>query len=175
VNFMPVLNRFYHATVLDYSYTKNQFKFTDLENEFFPSNHDITHLFSWSHTYKLNNFEYSLGWIYRTGVPYTKAIGLIDTPEELSIIIDGINEQRLPNYSRLNTSVVYNFNFSNNKKWKGRLGLSLANILNQKNILSRTYQLRPFTNSDNNIEYQLQEVGKFSLGITPNLVFRVFF
>jgi hypothetical protein len=164
-----------YRTWVGYSYTKNQFKFTDLENEFFPANHDITHMFSWSHTYKINNFEGSLGWIYRTGVPYTKAIGIEETPENLFILIDSINEERLPNYSRLNASIIYNFKFSKNKKWKGKLGLSLANILNQKNVLNRTYQLRPFINSANEIEYQLREVDKLSLGITPNLVFRVEF
>ena len=164
-----------YRTWVGYSYTKNQFKFIDLENEFFPANHDITHLFSWSHTYKINNLECSLGWIYRTGVPYTKAIGVEETPENLFIIIDRINEERLPNYSRLNASVIYNFEFSKDKKWKGKLGFSLANILNQKNVLNRTYQLRPFTNSADEIEYLLQEVDKLSLGITPNLVLRVFF
>ena len=164
-----------YRTWIGYSYTKNQFKFTDLENEFFPANHDITHLFSWSHTYKVNNFECSLGWIYRTGVPYTKAIGIEETPESLFILIDKINKERLPNYSRLNASVIYNFKFSKNKKWKGKLGFSLANILNKKNVLNRTYQLRPFTNSVDEIDYQLQEVDKLSLGITPNLVFRVEF
>ncbi|REH48924.1 outer membrane receptor protein involved in Fe transport [Tenacibaculum gallaicum] len=165
-----------YRTWINYSYTKNRFKFLDLENKFFPANHDITNYFSWSHAYKLNNYEFSLGWIFRTGNPYT-AIKRFYTDDEgaprIIIDSDNINGLRLPNYSRLDASVTYSFSFS--EKWKGKLGFSLLNIFNKKNILNRTYNAIPIRNSDNEIEYKLKEVDKISLGITPNFVFRVNF
>lgn len=165
-----------YRTWVNYSYTKNRFKFLDLENKFFPANHDITNYFSWSHAYKLNNYEFSLGWIYRTGNPYT-AVKEFYTDDEGAPYIyldsDNINALRLPNYSRIDASMTYSFNFS--ERWKGKFGFSLLNIFNNKNILSRTYNAIPVRNSDNQIEYKLKEVDKMSLGITPNLVFRVRF
>ncbi|AZJ35656.1 hypothetical protein D6T69_09045 [Tenacibaculum singaporense] len=165
-----------YRTWVNYSYTKNRFKFLDLENKFFPANHDITNYFSWSHAYKLNNYEFSLGWIHRTGNPYT-AVKEFYTDDNgaphINLDSDNINALRLPNYSRFDASMTYSFNFS--KRWKGKLGFSLLNIFNKKNILSRTYNAIPIRNSDNQIEYKLKEVNKISLGITPNFVFRVNF
>lgn len=165
-----------YRTWINYSYTKNSFKFLDLENKYFPANHDITNYFSWSHAYKLNNYEFSLGWIYRTGNPYT-AVKEFYTDEDgtphINLDSDNINALRLPNYSRLDASMTYSFNFS--EKWKGKLGFSLLNIFNKKNILSRTYSSIPIRNSNNEIEYQLKEADKMSLGVTPNFVFRVSF
>ncbi|MGG6232153.1 TonB-dependent receptor plug domain-containing protein [Tenacibaculum sp. SDUM215027] len=165
-----------YRTWINYSYTKNSFKFLDLENKYFPANHDITNYFSWSHAYKLNNYEFSLGWIYRTGNPYT-AVKEFYTDEDgtphINLDSDNINALRLPNYSRLDASMTYSFNFS--EKWKGKLGFSLLNIFNKKNILSRTYSSIPIRNSNDEIEYQLKEADKMSLGVTPNFVFRVSF
>ncbi|MDX8554821.1 TonB-dependent receptor plug domain-containing protein [Tenacibaculum sp. 1B UA] len=165
-----------YRTWINYSYTKNRFKFLDLENTFFPANHDITNYFSWSHAYKLNNYEFSLGWIFRTGNPYTAIKRFYTDDEDAPRIIidsDNINGLRLTNYSRLDASMTYSFNFS--EKWKGKLGFSLLNIFNKKNILNRTYNAIPIRNSDNEIGYKLKEVDKISLGITPNFVFRVNF
>uniref|UniRef100_A0AB33KYZ1 TonB-dependent receptor-like beta-barrel domain-containing protein n=1 Tax=Tenacibaculum sp. Pbs-1 TaxID=3238748 RepID=A0AB33KYZ1_9FLAO len=165
-----------YRTWVNYSYTKNKFKFLDLENKFFPANHDITNYLSWSHAYKLNSYEFSLGWIFRTGNPYTAVKRFYTDDEGIPRIIidsDNINGLRLPNYSRLDASMTYSFNFS--KNWKGKLGFSLLNLFNNKNILSRTYNAIPIRNSDNEIEYKLKEVNKISLGITPNFVFRVNF
>lgn len=165
-----------YRTWINYSYTKNRFKFLDLENEFFPANHDITNYFSWSHAYKLNNYEFSLNWNYRTGNPYTAVKEFYTNNEGTPIInldTDNLNAKRLPNYHRLDASMTYSFNFS--ERWKGKLGFSLLNIYNRKNILSRTHNAVPVRNSNNDIEYKLEQVDKISLGITPNLVFRVYF
>lgn len=166
-----------YRTWINYSFTKNRFKFLDLENTFFPANHDITNYFSWSHAYKYNNYEFSIGWSHRTGNVYTPINEFIidDNTGSPFIILDtdNINSKRLPKYHRLDSSVTYSFNFS--EKWKGKLGFSILNIYNKKNIINRSYTAVPIINSDNQITYQLETVDKFSLGVTPNLVFRVSF
>ncbi len=165
-----------YRTWINYSHTKNRFKFLDLENKFFPANHDITNYFAWSHAYKLNNYEFSLGWNYRTGNPYTAIYDFrINSDGSPTIILDtdNINSKRLPDYQRVDWSVTYSFNFSKNRK--GKLGFSILNIFNKKNLLSRTYTSVPTINSNNQITYQLEQVDRESLGITPNLVFRVSF
>lgn len=166
-----------YSTWINYSHTKNRFKFLDLENKFFPANHDITNYFSWSHSYKLNNYSFSLGWNYRTGNPYTPISEFRIDPNTGSPTIfldtDNINNKRLPNYQRVDGSVTYSFNFS--KRWKGKLGFSILNIFNKKNLLSRTYTSVPVVDSNNQITYRLEQVDRVSLGITPNLVFRVSF
>ncbi|WP_028888867.1 TonB-dependent receptor plug domain-containing protein [Tenacibaculum ovolyticum] len=166
-----------YRTWINYSFTKNKFKFLDLENKFFPANHDITNYFSWSHAFKFNNYEFSLGWINRTGNPYTAIHEFKINPDTgaptIFLDTDNINANRLPKYHRLDGSVTYSFDLSN--EWKGKLGFSILNIYNKKNILSRTYTAEPTLNDNNEIAYELKKIDRISLGITPNLVFRVSF
>ncbi|TVZ55992.1 outer membrane receptor protein involved in Fe transport [Lutibacter sp. Hel_I_33_5] len=160
---------------ISYSFINNQFKFEDVNNgEFFPGNFDVKHHLTWAHSYAYNNFNFSLGFNMRTGTPYTNALGISlidDTPE---INYNKTNGARLPNYSRLDFSATYKFNLSTTKKWVGKIGFSVLNIANRKNILGRSYKIS--SNFDSAIEnFLLQEINRYSLGFTPNLVFRVAF
>ncbi|HKK12112.1 MAG TPA: TonB-dependent receptor, partial [Flavobacteriaceae bacterium] len=162
-----------YRTWLSFTLVNNDFTFSNInDGNSFPSNSDITHQLTWSHTYEWNNFDISLGWTLRTGIPYTKATGLVDTPDGTVINFEKVNGDRLPNYHRLDASATYKFNISRNNKWKGKLGVSVLNVYNKKNVLSRTYEKRQNT-SDSGVT--LREINKISLGITPNFVFRVEF
>lgn len=162
-----------YRTWLSYSFIDNDFTFNNINNgDPFSGNSDITHQLTWSHTYEWKRVDISLGWNLRTGIPYTKAIGIMDTPNGSVIEFDETNGNRLANYHRLDISATYKFNISNNEKWKGKLGFSLLNIYNQKNVLSRTYEKRQ---SNTDASEVLREINKISLGITPNLVLRIDF
>ena len=162
-----------YRTWLSYSLINNDFTFDALnEGRTFPGNTDITHNFVWSHSYQFNNFDISVGWNIRTGIPYTSATGVEDVGNGAEIIFADTNGARLPDYHRLDISTTYDFNFSENEKWKGKLGFSLLNIYNRENILSRTYEVRQSEEDGSNV---LREVNRSSLGLTPNFVFRVSF
>ncbi|MGM5469140.1 TonB-dependent receptor domain-containing protein [Flavobacteriaceae bacterium LMO-SS05] len=162
-----------YRTWISYSLVNNDFTFSNINNgDSFPGNSDITQQLTWSHTYEWKRFDISLGWNLRTGIPFTKAIGIRDTPNGSVIDFEKTNGDRLPNYHRLDISTTYKFNISNTNHWKGKLGFSLLNIYNQKNVLSRTYEKRQ---SNTDASEVLREINKISLGITPNLVFRVEF
>ena len=158
-----------YRTWLGYSIIRNEYTFEGINGEEpFFANFNITNQINWSHSYNWNKLSFSLGWNYRTGIPYTKGLGLMSDDE--TIEYGKINGERLPNYHRLDFSTTYKFNFSKDEKWKGKIGLSIFNIYDKKNILSRTY--RVIYGEDENM---LREIEKRSLGITPNLVFRVEF
>lgn len=162
-----------YRTWLSYTIMENEFTFNSInEGKPFSGNSDITHHLTWSHTYDWKNFNISLGWNIRTGIPYTRAIGILDTPEGTVIDFDNTNGARLPDYHRLDISTTYKFNISKNEKWRGKFGVSLLNIYDRKNVLSRTYEIRQSTTQDPD---NLREINKSSLGITPNLVFRIEF
>lgn len=162
-----------YRTWLSYSFINNNFKFNDINAGIsFPGNADITHHLNWSHTYDWKNFNVSLGWNIRTGIPYTFASGVTETQDGFIIDFENTNGKRLPNYHRLDVSTTYKFNISSNEMWKGKIGFSLLNLYNQKNILSRTYEKRQSLTENTQV---LREVNKTSLGITPNLVFRMEF
>ncbi|GAA4268761.1 TonB-dependent receptor domain-containing protein [Hyunsoonleella aestuarii] len=162
-----------YRTWLSYSIMNNDFTFDNINNgNKFSGNNDITHHLTWSHTYEWKRFDVSLGWNVRTGIPYTKASGLVDTPDGKVIDFEETNRDRLPNYDRLDISATYKFNMSSNEKRKGKLGVSLLNVYNKENVLSRTYEKRQGTVEEGEV---LREVNRTSLGITPNLVFRLEF
>ena len=162
-----------YRTWLSYSYINNKFKFSEINNgNSFLGNFDISHQLTWSHSFEWNNFNLSLGWSIRSGTPYTKALGIIETIDNVLIDFAEINSKRLPTYHRLDLSTTYKFNFTKNKKWKGKLGFSLQNIYDNKNILSRTYKTRQREIDGTNV---LRVINKSSLGITPNMLFRIEF
>ncbi|WP_299440161.1 carboxypeptidase-like regulatory domain-containing protein [uncultured Aquimarina sp.] len=160
-----------YRTWIGYSLTDQDFKFEGVnEGEYFPGNFDISHYLSWIHSYQWNNFEFSLGWNIRTGRPFTPAQGITETDNLLFIDYGEVNSERLDTYHRLDFSASYKFNFSKSDTWRSKIGFSLFNLYDRKNILNRTYNIR-FDNND----YLLQEVNTFSSGITPNVSFRIDF
>ncbi len=162
-----------YRTWIGYSLIDNEFTFEEINNgKSFPGNFDITHQLIWSHSYEWQNFNLSMGWSLRSGIPYTEALGITEVGNDAFIDFGEINGKRLPNYHRLDISATYRFNFSENEKWKGKIGLAILNMYDHENILSRNYQIRRSTEDGSNI---IKEIDKSSLGITPNLVFRIEF
>ena len=162
---------------ISYSYSKTNQQYKELNNgNSFSGINSIPHSFTWSHTYKMKQFEFSLGWNFRSGIPYTEATGTFtDLNNNLRVSYGTVNAQRLPNYQKFDFSSTYKFNFSKKKNIQGKIGLSLMNVLNEKNILDRTYELK-IVNSPGNIEEQkLVKTDRLSLGFTPNVVFRLTF
>ncbi len=158
-----------YKTWVSYSFINTRNRFDDINNDdFFPGNWNIEHTVKWSHFYKINNFQFSLGWLWHTGKAFTNISGVDDSGDIVILEFGEINSNNLPVYHRLDFSAIYDFNIGSNSNTKYRLGLSVLNIYDQKNILNREFRT---TNSLNN---QLINADVFSLGITPNISFRVF-
>ena len=154
---------------VSYTTSNTKYLFQELNNnKVFDGNFDIAHSFSWSHNLLIKNFNFSLGWKVRTGIPYTPVSILT---EENQLVYSAINSKRLPNYHRLDFSSSYTFNFSKKHKFKGKIGVSLLNIYDKKNIISRSFDI----GIDENEVYKLIKKDNYSLGFTPNLVFRLMF
>jgi TonB-dependent receptor-like protein/FecR-like protein len=138
------------------------------ENQNFPANADITNNINWTHEYSYKKFKFSLGWLWRTGKPYSKATNIIvDDNDELFLKYDGINAYRLPNYYRLDFSSTYNFKISKENNINGKIGFSVLNLLNKENILNRSFYINPVTNEINSVDTR-------SLQRVSNIVFRVY-
>lgn len=158
-----------YSSWISYSFGENWYTFPNLNRgDSFVGNFNISHSFLWSHNMRFNNFDFALGWNFRTGIPYTKALN-IDAND--NIVFEKINNSSLPNYHKLDFSSTYSFNFDSQKKWKGKVGLSLLNVYGQQNILQQNYSV---DFDDNNDAFILTEK-TYSLGFTPNVVLRVNF
>lgn len=153
------------STWFSYSYSKNDYTFEELNNgENFPNNFDIRHAATFAGTYSINNFKLALGLNWHSGKPITYPSEIQDNTNN-SIEYDSPNSERLKDYIRTDFSTTYTFKL--NTKATTIIGVSIWNVLNQKNIINTYYTL----DSENNIN----TVENLSLGITPNISLRVHF
>ncbi|GAA4274547.1 TonB-dependent receptor [Aquimarina gracilis] len=158
-----------YKTWVSYSYIDTRNRFENINNEeFFPGNWNIEHTVKWSHFYKLKNFQFSLGWLWHTGKAFTNATEVDDGSGIVIIEFEDINGNNLPVYHRLDFSAIYDFKIGSNPYVKYRLGVSVLNLYNRKNLLNREFR------TTNSLSNQFINNDVFSLGITPNVSFRIF-
>lgn len=153
-------------TWISYTFNDIDYTFTEIQEASFPGNNDITHNFRFSNTCQIKDWELSLGWLWRSGSPFTDADLVGD-----EIVYDLLNGERLPNYHRLDASAIYRFALHQKGNWTGQLGISLQNIYNRRVPLAVSYRV----DDTDEGEFELNQLKQRSLGITPNLIFRVYF
>ncbi|MEO1022361.1 MAG: carboxypeptidase-like regulatory domain-containing protein [Bacteroidota bacterium] len=173
-------------TWVSYSYSDAKSYFPDVQDTRFPSFLDRPHQFSVVQSVTKNRWEWSLGWTFRSGAPYSEPISDLairvtaaddndaDTDDEVFYLIEygDIHAERLPNYHRLDASVWYHI--QGNSGWKGKVGLSVLNVYNRQNILNRVF----FPEQQFGLEpdeVDIIQEDRFLLGFTPNVTVSVSF
>ena len=149
---------------LSYAYINNTYTFETLEDIEFPSNFDITHSFTFGTTYSNANWNISAGLNYRTGKP-TSIPFLGNEVVDNDINYDVANNERLKDYLRIDASALYKFRIS--KTFRSEIGASVWNLSNRENPINNYFRV-----NDENSPVQFS---RYSLGLTTNAVFRVYF
>lgn len=150
---------------ISYSFNNSESTYRNLNNDnAFTSRSNVMHSVSTSLSYKISDFQFALGWRWQTGKPFTESFEGTDGLE----FNEGINTKRLPDYHRLDFSSTYTFNFTEGNRLRGKVGLSIRNVYNKNNLISREYL------GNNDFNNEIEVIDKFSLGFTPNLMFRVY-
>ena len=130
---------------------------------------DIRHTITFASTYTYKDLKLSIGLNYRTGKPFTEPVegdeGLDDDFVPPRINFQSPNNSRLPDYFRADASAIYHFQLARNIK--ANAGLSILNFTDRRNTLNKYYRV--------NEEDEIETIENFSLGITPNISFRVSF
>lgn len=151
---------------VSYAYNSAQSEFKNLNNgNPFKSKSNVTHALSTALSYKLDGFQVALGWKWQTGKPYTIAETNNDGEFEFN---NGVNTAELPVYHRLNLSSTYSFKIFNRNKLRGKIGISVRNLYNRKNLISREYI------GNNSLNDPIELTERYSIGITPNFMFRLY-
>jgi len=151
---------------LSYSFQNIKIKYKGLnDDKYFTSSVNLKHTFTASLAYKLKQFQMGLSWNWRSGKPYTKA--LVNSNDG-SLYFDEINTETLPSYHRLDASTTYDFSFSKTHKLRAKIGVSVRNLYNKKNHLSKEYS------GNNSLNDPVMVVDKFSLALIPNLLMKVY-
>lgn len=149
---------------LSYSISENNYFFEELDPQHFHNNIDITNVVALGLSYDFNRFKLSTGFNWHTGRPTTLPV------ENEEIINNEIqysspNTTRLPEYFRIDLSVTYNFKLMTGVK--AFTGVSLWNLLGNKNIYNSFYRL--------DRDFEIEKIEQTGLGFTPNVTFRVSF
>ncbi|MFA5297587.1 MAG: TonB-dependent receptor, partial [Lutibacter sp.] len=157
-----------YSAWVGYTYNNNTYNFPALSPSKFPNNVDVRHAISYGNTYSIHNLSLALGITWRTGKPHT-------TPfEDDPINFNGIgnfinynspNSERLPNYFRADFSATYKFDLT--KNIHSFVGVSILNLLNNKNTLNTHYTI-----SNNN---EITTISNYSIKTTPDFTFRIMF
>lgn len=141
----------------------NYYRFNALPENSFPNNFNIRHALTLGTNYTSDRLKLSAGLNWNSGRPTTQPI---DNNEIVNgeINYDSTNSSELKDYFRIDVSALYDFKLSS--KIKANLGFSVWNLFDRKNIINNFYRI----NND-----EVVEVKQRSLGVTPNVVFKVHF
>ena len=149
---------------LSYSYMNNEYEFTELAEQRFPSNLDITHAITLGSTYKYRKLKLAAGLNWHSGKPTTRpAIGNEIADGEINY--GPSNLERHKDYLRIDASVVYDFNIKN---VLANLGFSIWNVLGKENVINNYYRIDEEGAPQEFIQTALVLLPKLRLGFTFN-------
>lgn len=160
-----------YSTWFSYTYSINNYEFESFNPSTFPNNVDIRHSVSLGFNYDIvKNFKLSIGGIWRNGQPYTIPLAGNETVKNgnnTMVNYDFPNSKNLDNFMRLDASCSYQFTIDS--KVKGIFRAGVLNTTNEDNVINRYYKVDP---NDSN---KTLKIDNKSLGLTPNISFRVNF
>ncbi|MEM9822478.1 MAG: TonB-dependent receptor [Bacteroidota bacterium] len=159
-----------YRTWVSYTLSKAVYEFLALQEAPFPAAHDQRHALQWVHLLNYRNWEFSVGWQFRTGLPYTAPDGIaLNQNNQAFLRHQEQNAERLKPYHRLDASVLYHF--GKTRKISGFTGLSFLNIYNHENYLERRFLLESY-DADTG-DFEIIERNTIGLRFTPNVVLRL--
>ena len=100
----------------------------------YPAPYDKPHVINLSASYEISRkWSVSSNWIFATGNPTTYPVGRIEVDGEYLPLYSGRNEDRRPNYHRLDLSLNFVPNPHGKKRVKSEWNLSIYNAYARKN------------------------------------------
>jgi len=155
-------------TWLSYGLSNSEYTFNKSIPIQFVNNFQIVHSISWAGIYEWKKLKMALGSKWHSGRPETSPLTNIlnfDNPLKPEIIYNNPNNKNSNDYFEVNFSAAYDWKLTS--RTNVQLGISILNILNKKNIVSRYYRV----NKNNSIE----SVNTYSLERTPNVSLKLSF
>ena len=163
------------STWLSYSLSEVNYKFDSFFDTNFNASFDQRHQFKWANVWQRNDWTFSLGWQWSSGLPYSLMRDFRLRPNdngELNIvdpIYSAYNGQRLDGMHQMDASIFYRLRPKKQSDWSGAIGIALINMYDQRNVYSREYYVENPPNMPRRINFEESE----NVGFVPNFIFRV--
>lgn len=150
-------------TWLSYAYLNEKIN-TPSQN--FTGNNHLNYHFNWGNNFRYNQWSFSFSCVFHEGLSFSSINEITPLTTDSTTGLNTINfntpnNDRLPNYFRIDTSLQYELTTKTNLRLKFSLGI--INVADSQNILRRNYRLNRI---DSN---QIQKIETLGLGFTPNL------
>ena len=164
-------------TWVNYSFNRNNYNFYELFQPKFTSPNEIRHNVNFTGSYTYKQLQLSLIGNYRSGIPFSRADGVLEIYDEddneyfYLVHFESINNDRLKDYARVDLSINYRPSFEILGKSKVELSLSMINVLNRVNVFDRGYYL---DYPNNGGEPELSFVDRTLLPRTPLFLCRMY-
>lgn len=148
---------------VNYTYARTQNRVNDNVSpteqinggEWYSANYDKPHTFNASVDYTVDKHNsFGFNFVYSTGRPYTEPAGFINFQNNIFPFYDERNNNRIPDYHRLDFSWnIYNPSMKN-RKYQGSWAFTIYNLYSRQNVYSvffrtedrfaRAYELKIF-------------------------------
>ena len=159
-----------------YSYSRAKQKFADINlgqtyNAFYDRPHQINLMLA----YDLNlRWNVGMNWNYSTGAPFSSPIGFYSYNGQEVPAYGQKNNDRLPDYHRLDVSATVKLNKNPEKKYHHSLTFSVYNFYGRKNALYINYNKTQLADGSFKIPSNLVDVNRMTsqfylFGFTPSI------
>ncbi|GIV32405.1 MAG: TonB-dependent receptor [Saprospiraceae bacterium] len=140
----------------------------------FPAPHDIRHNLDLVHMFKWKRWELSINMHFNSGRPFSQPVavqvpcpGCTVSPFSWELHYPTLYQRRLPASSRFDVGASYRF--QGRRRMRGKVGLALYNLLDNRQILDRDFVLETAPTNKPQDEYKIQTLTRRASGATPNL------
>ncbi|WP_341228466.1 TonB-dependent receptor [uncultured Arcticibacterium sp.] len=136
--------------------------------DWYAANYDKPHTFNTSLDFNVDEHNsFSFNFVYSTGRPYTQPVGFVSYLNSLYPFYDQRNNERVPDYHRLDFSWnIYNPSMKK-RRWQGRWAFSVYNLYAHKNVYSVYFK----TEDSQTKAYKLQILGAPIVSLAYNFTF----
>ncbi len=159
-----------------YSYSRAKRKFADINNgqsynAFYDRPHQINLMLAYDVTIRWN---FGMNWNYSTGAPFSSPVSFYSYNGQEVPVYGQKNNDRLPDYHRLDVSATVKLNKNPEKKYHHNLTFSVYNFYGRKNAVYINYNKIQTADGSIKIPSDLLDVNRMTsqfylFGFTPSI------
>lgn len=147
---------------LSYAYLNEKI---NTPNQAFTGNNNLNYHITWGNNFRHNQWNFSFSCVFHEGLSFTSINETTPLITDISTGLNTINfntpnNDTLPDYFRMDSSIQYELKTKEHAFFKFSLGI--INLADSQNVLRRNFRLNRI---DSN---QIQKIETLGLGFTPN-------